>query len=220
MKEWGDRSREEKDAAREVFQRVVTAQFRITPESMVWSTAGKPLDDAFRKLVRDLPRLVLLFLNDVFDKHYTGEEEILFDTVEGVTWEWDGSEYRQVLDRVFGVASEENVEYYHLEFQVTPDANLGYQFIQYDTAAAIATAQVDEHANGTITYPNSAVIYLQPPESLQGDIEIIMQFPDSEITHTIKVVRPTNYTLDEMLQEEHLLLLPFYPLRWETDLNA
>ena len=40
-------------------------------------TIGTPYDDAFRTMLVDCGRLVIPVINEIFGKHYTGQEEII-----------------------------------------------------------------------------------------------------------------------------------------------
>ena len=74
------------------------------------ATINTPYDDAFRTLMNDCARLLIPVINDVFGKHYTGQEEIIQHPNEHFINQQDGKIQKRITDSSFTIIDNDGKE--------------------------------------------------------------------------------------------------------------
>ena len=67
-------------------------------------------DDVYRTLMNDCITLLIPLVNEVFGKHYTGNEKIVFRPNEHFINQQDGGEQKRITDSSFSIISDDGSE--------------------------------------------------------------------------------------------------------------
>ena len=145
---------------------------------------GTPYDDAFRTMIVDCIRLVIPVINEVFGKHYSGDEEIIARPNEHFLARHD-SEEKRITDGNFTIKSDVD-ENYLFECQSTPDSNM------------------------VIRIPHAAILYLRSTASIPDTMEVVIEASTGSASFPVPVLKIQNYTLDAIFERKLFFLLPFY----------
>ena len=167
-----------------------------------------PYDDVFRTLLNDCSSLIIPVINEVFHERYSGKEKIVFSANEHFLNQQGGNEDERITDSNFKIIGMETKKY-HLECQCNPDSSMLVRMFEYDTQIALDEGEVKENVL-TVTFPNSAVLYLRCNESTPDKLKIKMVTPGGEVAYDIPLMKAQQYTLEEIFNKKLLLLIPFY----------
>ena len=173
-----------------------------------------PYDDVFRTLLNDCPKLIIPVINEIFQEHYTGNEEIRFLPNEHFLNRQGGKEDERITDSAFVIQSPEPKNY-HMECQSTPDNSMLVRFFEYDTQIALDGGQLNGNIL-TVTLPHSAVLFLRSHASTPDTLKIRMITPGGTVEYDIQVMKSQQYTPEEIFEKNLLLLIPFYIFSHET----
>lgn len=167
-----------------------------------------PYDDVFRTLLNDCSSLIIPVINEIFGRHYRGDERIEFKPDTHFMNQQDGSEEKRICDTHFWIMTEKT-DRYHLECSSTADSTMLVRFFEYDTQIALDEGEMDGHVL-RVTFPHSAVLYLRhtskTPERLRTEITT----PGGSVSYWIPVMKSQDYTLEEIFEKKLLFLVPFY----------
>lgn len=137
------------------------------------SFVNTPYDDVFRTLLNDCSSLIIPVINEIFDKHYTGNEKVEFLPNEHFLNQQDGNEEKRISDTNFRIIAE-HTDKYHLECSSTADSTMLIRFFEYDTQIALDEGELDTNVL-RVCFPNSAVLFLRhtaaTPDHLRTEIE-------------------------------------------------
>ena len=172
--------------------------------------ASTPYDDAFRTLTVDCPRLLISVINEVFDKHYTGDEEIVFHPNEHFMDQQDGAQDKIITDSSFSIIGETE-EKYLFECQSTPDSSMLVRIFQYMTQEALVSGTVTK-ARLTVTIPNAAILFLRNSRNTPDEMTIEMKTPGGDVEFQVPVMKIRNYTLDSIFEKKLFFLIPLIKL--------
>ena len=93
---------------------------------------GNIYDGAFRTILNDCRKLIIPVINEIFDEHYTGEEEIRFFPNEHFLDQQDAADKERITDTNFQIIGR-IVKKYHLECESSlPDGKITIRLFEYD----------------------------------------------------------------------------------------
>lgn len=167
-----------------------------------------PYDDVFKTLSNDCRQLLLPVINEIFHKHYTGKEKIIFLPNEHFINQQNGQEKERITDTCFKVLSHENT-LYHLECQSTSDSTMLVRMFEYDAQIALDNGEL-AGSHLTVTFPNSSIFYLRTNSTTPDFMQIHMITPGGELTYSIPVMKMSSYRLNDIFEKNLLFLIPFY----------
>lgn len=132
----------------------------------------------------------------------------------------DGDTKEKITDTCFVIINdtEEKDKKYHLECQSTPDGSMVIRMVEYDTQIALEDG-VTEGSVLTIRFPHSAVIYLRHNSHTPDAFTVRMMTPGGEVAYPIPVMKVKQYTIDEIIENKLLFLIPFYIFSYEKSFN-
>ena len=168
---------------------------------------GTPYDDAFRTMIVDCIRLVIPVINEVFGKHYSGDEEIIARPNEHFLARQESGEKR-ITDGNFTIKSDVD-ENYLFECQSTPDSNMLIRIWEY-------IVQIDVERGSVLTnrmvirIPHAAILYLRSTASIPDTMEVVIEASTGSASFPVPVLKIQNYTLDAIFERKLFFLLPFY----------
>ena len=170
--------------------------------------SSTPYDDVFRTMLNDCSYLILPVINEVFDEHYSGDEEIIFAADEHFLNRQDGEEEKRVTDSSFQVVGEVTKKY-HFECQSTSDNSLLIRVFEYDSQIALDGGEIVGNKL-TLTFPHTAVLFLRNTANTPPYMDIDMITPGGNVSYRIPVMNVQQYSLTDIFAKRLFFLLPFY----------
>jgi len=161
-------------------------------------------DDAFRTLLNDCSELIIPVVNEVFGEHYTGKEKIIFGVNEHFLSQEEYNVKKIITDSSFVIIGSDGIQKrYHIECQSTADV------FEYDTQIALDSVNIVDDVL-TVTFPNSAVIFLHHTGKTPNEMRIRMITPGGTTEYLVPVVKVQKYNLEEIFRKRLLFFIPFY----------
>jgi len=166
-------------------------------------------DGAFRTILNDCRKLVIPVINEVFGETYTGEEEIQFFPNEHFIDRQDEADRERITDTNFTVFGK-TPKKYHIECESSlPDGRITIRLFEYDAQIALDEGEVTEETL-TVTFPNTAVLYLRTYKKTPDKMKYIIATPGGTVQYGIPVMKVQKYSLDDIFEKHLLMLIPFY----------
>lgn len=176
-----------------------------------------PYDDVGKTLIMDCPISIIPLINEVFEEHYTGEEEIEF-LQEANYVNFNENEmirgYRDAYIKIKGYETKN----YHIEVQSTEDNTMVLRMFEYDIGAALKESILIGNKL-VITIARSAVLYLRHNKNTPDTLESEIRTPGGDVSYKVPIIKIKRYTLEEIFQKNLLFLLPFYIFCYEDELE-
>ena len=170
---------------------------------------GNIYDGAFRTILNDCRKLIIPVINEIFDEHYTGEEEIRFFPNEHFLDQQDAADKERITDTNFQIIGR-IVKKYHLECESSlPDGKITIRLFEYDAQIALDEGEVTEETL-TVTFPNTAVMYLRAYKKTPDKMKYVIVIPGGTVQYDVPIMKVQSYSLDEIFEKRLLMLIPFY----------
>ncbi len=170
---------------------------------------GNIYDGAFRTILNDCRKLIIPVINEIFKEHYTGEEEIRFFPNEHFLDQQDAADKERITDTNFQIIGR-IVKKYHLECESSlPDGKITIRLFEYDAQIALDEGEVTEETL-TVTFPNTAVMYLRSYKKTPDKIKYVIVTPGGTVQYDVPIMKVQSYSLDEIFEKRLLMLIPFY----------
>ena len=167
-------------------------------------------DDAFRTLLNDCSELIIPVVNEVFGEHYSGKEKIIFDVNEHFLSQDVDNVKKIITDSSFVIIGSDGVQKrYHIECQSTADNSMLVRIFEYDAQIALDSGNIVDNTL-TVTFPNSAVIFLRHSGKTPNEMRIRMITPGGSTEYLVPVVKVQKYSLEEIFSKRLLFFIPFY----------
>ena len=162
-------------------------------------------DDVFQTIKEKMPELVIPLINEAFGTTYALDAPILRGENEHHT-----ANGKVITDSYLIIGSRK----YHLECQSTEDSTMILRMIEYDFAIGLEYAEKEEGLY-KIRFPHSCVLYLRG-DNPKDCMNLKLVFPDGQsVNYKVPVLRMQWYSLEELLEKNLVMLLPFYIIRYE-----
>ena len=167
-------------------------------------------DDAFRTLLNDCSELIIPVVNEVFGEHYSGKEKIIFGVNEHFLSQDVDNVKKIITDSSFVIIASDGVQKrYHIECQSTADNSMLVRIFEYDAQIALDSGNIVDNVL-TVTFPNSAVIFLRHSGKTPNEMLIRMITPGGTTEYFVPVVKVQKYNLEEIFSKRLLFFIPFY----------
>ena len=174
-------------------------------------------DDAFKTMVVESDELVLPLLNEMFGEHYRGDERIIRYGNEHYIEQGGGSEEKRITDSLLGVAGEQGeVKKYHVECESGTDGSMLARFFEYDTQIALDDSEYGNYRL-TLEFPHSGVLFLRGGK-MPDEMTVEFRTPGGNVSYPVRVMRMTDYTVDDFFEKRLYFLIPFYIFNLEKRL--
>lgn len=182
-------------------------------------SSATPYDDVFRTLIVTCRDFLYPLLNEVFGEKYDESIRIDFHQNEHFMEQQEGGEEKIITDESFDVLDRSNnfLKKYHLECQAYPDNSLCLRFFEYDSQIAKESGVLEGNTL-TVTFPNSAVIFLRSGPGTPDHLYIRLVTPGGDLQYDVKVMKLQNYTIGDLLSHQLYLLVPFSMFLYEKQL--
>lgn len=166
-------------------------------------------DGAFRTLLNDCRKLIIPIINEIFGETYTGKEEIQFFPNEHFIDQQDEADKERITDTNFTVFGKMPKKY-HVECESSlPDGKITIRLFEYDAQIALDEGVVTEETL-TVTFPNTAVLYLRAYKKTPDKMKYVIVTPGGTVQYDVPVMKVQTYSLDDIFQKGLLMLIPFY----------
>ncbi len=173
-------------------------------------------DVAFRTILNDCQRLILPMINESFGESYTGDEEIRFSLNEHFIAQHDGANKERITDTNFTVFGRIQKKY-HIECESSlPDGKIMIRLFEYDAQIALDEGTVTEETL-TVTFPNTAVLYLRSYKKTPDKMRYILNTPGGTVEYDVPIMKIDAYPLDALFEKGLLMLIPFYIFSHESE---
>jgi len=170
---------------------------------------GNIYDGAFRTILNDCRKLIIPIINEIFGESYTGKEEIHFFPNEHFLDQQDDAGIERITDTNFTVFGKIPKKY-HVECESSlPDGRITIRLFEYDAQIALDEGEVTEETL-TVTFPNTAVLYLRTYKKTPDKMKYIIVTPGGTVQYDIPIMKVQAYSLDDILKKRLLMLIPFY----------
>ncbi len=175
-------------------------------------TYGTPYDDAFKTMLEKFPQLIIPIINEQFDKNYALNEKIEFFDKEI----HEPEDKRIVADSVFRIGNE----FYHIECQSNPDNTIAIRILEYDFFISFRNPNKNSEGIYELRLPRSCVLYLRH----NGDTKDIMSVKvwlndDEHFIYKVPIIKVQTFTKEAIFEKNLFMLLPFYIMRYEKELE-
>ena len=176
-------------------------------------------DDAFRTLMNECIRLLIPVVNEIFGKHYTGEEQIILQPNEHFMAQQDGKSQKRITDSSFKIIDDKGQEErFLIEVQSTADNSMIVRIFEYAVQIALDAGSVVGNKL-TVNIPNASIIFLRSKRTTPDRMTIEMRTPGGKVSFEVPVVKVKSYTLADMFVKGLYFLLPFYIFNLENKLK-
>lgn len=175
-------------------------------------------DDAFKTECEKLKPLLIPLINEIFGTEYNiSVVEIDRLANEHHAALKDGSDIKRITDACLKIGDI----LYHIECQSTEDGEILIRLVRYNAMIAIEDIRYDEDGRTLIVeYPRSALVRLRGKDS-KLTYTTVEHRHDSEISREkITVMNVPAYSEDDIFEKELFFLVPFYPMRYEKELDT
>lgn len=178
---------------------------------------GNIYDGAFRTILNDCRKLIIPVINEIFHENYIGDEEILFFSNEHFLNQQDKENKERITDTNFTVFGKVKKKY-HIECESSlPDGKITVRLFEYDAQIALDEGDVNQETL-TVTFPNTAVIYLRTYKKTPDKMKYVIITPGGTVGYDVPIMKVQAYSLDDIFRKQLLLLIPFYIFSHEKNL--
>ena len=178
---------------------------------------GNIYDGAFRTILNDCRKLIIPVINEIFHENYIDDEEILFFPNEHFLNQQDKENKERITDTNFTVFGKVKKKY-HIECESSlPDGKITVRLFEYDAQIALDEGDVNQETL-TVTFPNTAVIYLRTYKKTPDKMKYVIITPGGTVGYDVPIMKVQAYSLDDIFRKQLLLLIPFYIFSHEKNL--
>ena len=162
-------------------------------------------DDVFRTETEKMPELTIPLINEVFGTNYSLDTKIIQGRNEHLT-----KSGKKITDSYIIIGEKR----YHMECQSTEDSTMILRMIEYDFAISLEHAE-KVHDTYRMRFPHSCILYLRGNDQ-KTNVSMELQFPDDRVVkYQVPIIRMEWYSIEEILEKDLIMLLPFYIMRYE-----
>ena len=179
---------------------------------------GNIYDGAFRTILNDCRKLIIPVINEIFNEHYTGDEEIRFFPNEHFLDQQDAADRERITDTNFQIIGK-IIKKYHLECESSlPDGKITIRLFEYDAQIALDEGEITEETL-TVTFPNTAVMYLRAYKNTPDKMKYVIITPGGTVQYDVPIMKVQSYSLEDIFEKGLLMLIPFYIFSHEKRLS-
>ena len=181
-----------------------------------------PYDSAFKSVIQKCPRLALFLINEMFYRN--GLIQKKYDGTERVTLL-----NRELTDLEFGNLVEDlrlkigsgDRDVFHMECESTASGSrVMLRMVRYDTRAAVEDAEITDGFI-RVRIDDSGVLFLRSTVKMPSMVTVIMEGPQgSKMSYQIPALKLQSYSLEEILEKQLYILLPFLFFNYEKQLDG
>lgn len=170
-----------------------------------------PYDDVFRTLINDCSEMIIPLVNETFEEHFTGKEEVILHQNEHFLNQQDGGQEEKITDSNIEIVGTDGRTNIHYECQSWPDHTMLIRMFEYDSQIALRNSSL-EADEMKVFFPRSAVLYLRSNKGTPDRFRVVIEVPKPGRNgeYEIPIVKAKTYSIDEIFDRKLLFLIPFY----------
>lgn len=178
-------------------------------------------DDVIRTECERHSEFLIPLVNHVFQTKYTrnAKVELLSDMHHDAI---SSKMELKVTDAYFRIEENGVAKVYHLECQSNGDASMIVRIMEYDFMIALdqmANEIEDGCFESDITLPQTTVLYLRHTEDMPDEFKVRIHYGEQAIDYKAPIVKAQMFTLQEIMEKELYILVPFYLMRYERQMK-
>lgn len=180
---------------------------------------GNIYDGAFRTILNDCRQMIIPVINEIFKEDYTGNEIIEFHPNEHFMDQQDAADHERITDTNFIIYGKKKKKY-HLECESSlPDGRMTIRLFEYDAQIALDEGEI-VHETLTVTFPNTAVLYLRNYKKTPDKMRYVIKTPGGSVEYDVLIMKVQEYSLEDIFSKGLLLLIPFYIFSHEKNFQV
>ena len=168
-------------------------------------------DDVFRTMEEHIPELMLPLINEVFKSNYSMDTKVvrLGDKRHLLQYSIETDSCLSIEDKLYHFECESNIH----------NGTIAVRMFQYDVTVALEEKR-KENGVYVVDFPLSCVIYLRHNKRTKDKEKLLVRMPDGRsIEYIVPVLKSQNFTKDEIFNKKLYVLLPYYILKYEKQLD-
>lgn len=170
---------------------------------------GNIYDGAFRTILNDCRQLIIPVINEIFGEDYAGNEKVEFHPNEHFINQQDAAGRKRITDTNFIIFGKKKKKY-HIECESSlPDGRMTIRLFEYDAQIALDEGEI-VHETLTVTFPNTAVLYLRTYKKTPDKMRYVIKTPGGSVEYDVPIMKVQEYSLEDIFSKNLLLLIPFY----------
>ncbi|MCD7956331.1 MAG: hypothetical protein LUG93_11405 [Lachnospiraceae bacterium] len=173
---------------------------------------GDPYDDVYRTLLDDCPQLLIPLVNEIFHEEFTKDDEVVFAKDIHMIKGQEGEPSKRMTDSSFEIVGIVRKRFL-VEEQTRPDTSILNRLFEYAMLVARSSG-VNKDNVLKVEFPNCAVLFLRSTKYTPDKMQIEIKTPLDKALVDVLVMKLKDYTLDDMISRELLILFPFYLFRF------
>lgn len=167
-------------------------------------------DDTYHSILSLAPWFIIPVINDAFKTRY--RKDVKIERLKNEFYRENG---KLITDSIFLIEGH----LYHIEVQSSPDKTMSIRMFEYGVEIALEQARKDKDYLH-VKLPESAVIYLRHNDDTPDVLKVEVSAPNGKsLIYESKVIKLQDYTKDAIFRKKLLLLLPFYIMRYENEID-
>lgn len=173
------------------------------------STEAQLWDEILKKEIFLMPEQLFSLIREIYGKSYPKHTAVKPLGTEFSVKRADTKEITSIRADVTVLIDSNDI--YHFECESKNDKTMVVRMFEYDVHIALSY----QSAPLSLTFPYSAVLYLQDNRSIPDTLTCKIHFQDNKTyVYKIPTVKIQTYSLKEIHQKHLSILIPFLPLRF------
>ena len=122
----------------------------------------------------------------------------------------DSPDKERITDTNFTIFGKTKKKY-HIECESSyPDGEMAVRLFEYDAQIALDEREEVTEEILTVTFPNTAVIYLRTRKNSPDKMKYVIVTPGGTVQYDIPIMKIQTYSIDDIFEKSLLMLIPFY----------
>ncbi|MBZ9633429.1 hypothetical protein [Clostridium sp. FP1] len=184
---------------------------------MIQNKEHVKLDEVLKSLFSTSHKVLLEFLNSIFDENYCSEEvEILVGNGE---FSLENSNYDFIRGDLFLnlLTNKETSANYHIEFQTKNDTTMAIRMFEYGFNKARELSNTNKNV---FYFPKQLVIFVEENSNIEDELKLKIVFPNGkEVDYSVAVMKYWQYSDKELIQKKLYPLLPLQIFKFRKELD-
>ena len=177
-------------------------------------------DDAFRTMEGECDDILIPFVNFIFGEQYTRNAIVQRMRNEHFVVRPGGNEEKRITDSHFEIIEKGLSKKYHIECESKRyDNSILVRFLEYDTATAMDDIKWEGNKL-IVRFPQSGLLLLRGSKRTPDEAQIAMRTPGGEVSYPVRIIKVSDFTVDDIFEKHLYLLIPYFIFNYEKDLGV
>ncbi|WP_026488047.1 hypothetical protein [Butyrivibrio sp. XBB1001] len=177
-------------------------------------------DDAYRTMETECDDIVIPFVNYFYNENYDNTAKITRLRNEHFVEHADQSDEKRITDSHFEITQDDVSKNYHLECESRPyDQSILVRIFEYDTQTALDKSKSEGNVL-RVRFPYTGLILLRTSSTSPDRAEIIIETPNGEVNYDVKIIKVSDFSIDNIFENRLYMMIPFYIFNFESEFKA